>query len=90
MSTAQTTSASQLRQQKVLAQLQSGLCTWEQLRSRTKINEEQLGYTLGELLNLRKIWTGERGEVRVYGIERRTDLMPRFTHPHRRSSDATA
>jgi hypothetical protein len=80
--------AAQIRQQKVLEQLEGGLCTWDQLRARTKINEEQLGYTIGELLNLRKIWTAERGDVRFYGIERRTDLMPRFTHPRRRATDA--
>jgi hypothetical protein len=76
-----------LRQQKVLDQLQEGVRTWDQLRALTKINEEGLGSTIGELLNLRKIRTAQKNDVRVYGIERRTGLLPRFSYPQRRSTD---
>ena len=77
-----------LRQKKILDQLQSGVRTWDELRRLTKINEEGLGFTIGELLDLRKIWTIERGGVRIYGIERRIGLVPRFAHEKRRSSDS--
>jgi hypothetical protein len=76
-----------LRQQKILGQLKGGIHTWEQLRMLTKINDENLGFTIGELLNLRKIWAAQKSEVRVYGIERRTGLLPRFVHEQRRSGD---
>jgi hypothetical protein len=75
-------------QQRVLDQLERGLRTWEDLRKTTKLNEEGLGFTLGELLSLRKIWTAECGGIRVYGYERRTDLVPRFGFPRRRVTDA--
>ena len=76
------------RQQKILDALQASLRTWDELRALTKINEEGLGFTIGELLDLRKIWTEERDGVRVYGIERRTGLVPRsFAHPQRRAGD---
>jgi hypothetical protein len=77
-----------LRQQKVLDQLQEGGCTWDQLRALTKINDDNLGFTIMELLNLRKIWTIRRSDVRVYGIERRTGLVPRFAHEQRRAGDS--
>lgn len=73
-------------QKKVLESLEKGLCTWDQLRALTKQNDERLGYTLGELLDLRKIWTAERDGVRVYGIERRVGLVPRL-HAQRRIDD---
>ena len=76
-----------LRQERVLNALQDGSRTWDELRQLTKISEEGLGFTIGELLDLRKIWTGQKGDVRIYGIERRHGLMPRFGHPQRRSSD---
>jgi hypothetical protein len=76
------------RQRKVLDGLQSGVLTWEELRSLTKINDEGLGFAIGELLDLRKIWTTERNGGRVYGIERRAQLVPRFAHEQRRSSDS--
>ena len=79
-----------LGQQKVLDALRDGARTWDEIRELTKINDERLGFTLGELLDLRKIWTGQKGDVRVYGIERRTGLAPRFGHPLRRSTDAGA
>ncbi len=78
------------RQQKILNALQSGLRTWDELRAMTKINEEGLGYTIGELLDMRKIWTRETGGVRVYGIERRTGLVPRFANLRRRAGDLYA
>lgn len=87
MSKPEQATAVTLRQQKILAELQSGARTWDQLRTLTKINDENLGFTIGELLNLRKIWTAHRGNVRLYGIERRTGLMPRFANEHRRASD---
>ena len=74
-------------QQRVLNALQSGLQTWESLKAATKLNDERLGFTLGELLDLRQIWTVEKQGVRVYGIERRTGLVARVSHPQRRSTD---
>lgn len=76
-----------LRQEKVLRVLQGGIRTWDELRALTKISEEGLGFTIGELLDLRKIWTGQKDEVRVYGVERRRGLIPRFGHPQRRATD---
>lgn len=78
------------RQQKVLDALGGGVRTWEQLRALTKISDDQLGFVLGELLDLRKIWTEERSGVRFYGIERRSGLVPRFAHPARRAGDPRA
>lgn len=75
------------RQQKILEALKDGARTWEYLRGLTKMNDDNLGYTLGELLSLRKIWTVQHNDVRVYGIERRTGLVPRFGHPQRRVTD---
>lgn len=75
-------------QQKVLDQLEAGLRTWDQLRALTKLNDDNLGFAIGELLIQRKIWTDHRGEVRVYGIERRVGLVPRFAHQNRRSTDS--
>lgn len=74
-------------QQRVLDALNRSISTWDELRAQTKINEEQLGLGLNELLNLRKIWTGYRGDERVYGIERRIGSVPRLTYEQRRESD---
>ena len=74
-------------QERILAVLQGGLCTWDELKGSTKINDERLGVTLGELLGLRKIWTAQKNDVRVYGIERRTGLVPRLVHQRQRSTD---
>ena len=79
-----------LRQQRILDALEGGARTWEYLRGLMKMNDDNLGFTLGELLSLRKIWTVQRGDVRVYGIERRTGLVPRFGHPQRRETDLRA
>lgn len=79
-----------MRQEKVMGALRDGARTWDELRALTKISEEGLGFALSDLLDLRKIWTGHRGEVRIYGIERRTDLVPRFSQPQRRSTDLRA
>jgi hypothetical protein len=76
------------RQRKVLDGLQSGVLTWEGLRSLTKISDDGLGFVIGELIDLRKIWTTERNGVRVYGIERRTKLVTRSAPEQRRSSDS--
>jgi hypothetical protein len=75
------------RQQQVLAALQAGVRTWDELRAQTKLKEEGLGFTIGELLDLRQIWTLTRGDVRVYGLERRTGLVSRFAHAPRRADD---
>ena len=76
-----------LRQQNVLDQLQGGARTWDQLRALIKINDDNLGFMILELLNQRKIWTVQKNDVRVYGLERRTGLVPRFSDPQRRSTD---
>ena len=75
------------RQQKVLDQLQEGARTWDQIRAPTKINDDNLGITILELMNQRKIWTAHKDGVRFYGLERRAGLVPRFSHPERRSAD---
>ncbi len=72
---------------RVLDALQDGIRTWDDLKGVTKIGDERLGFTLGELLDLRKIWTAQRNETRVYGIEKRTGLVPRFTYAQRRTTD---
>ncbi|HYJ46399.1 MAG TPA: hypothetical protein VEV81_07270 [Pyrinomonadaceae bacterium] len=74
-------------QERILGALQGGLRTWNDLKELTKINDERLGFTLGELLDLRKIWTAQKNDVRVYGIERRVGLVPRFHNLRRRSTD---
>ncbi len=75
------------RQQKVLDALKEGIRTWNELRELTSINDENLGFSISELLDMRKIWTGQKDDVRVYGIERRIGLVPRFGHPQRRTTD---
>jgi len=74
-------------QQKMLEHLRSKTRTWEELRALTKLNDDKLGFALGELLTRREIWTGQSEGVRVYGIERRRGLVPRFANVHRRVSD---
>ncbi|MDQ3819700.1 MAG: hypothetical protein M3362_18775 [Acidobacteriota bacterium] len=74
-------------QDRILSALQTGARTWDNLRELTKLSEDRLGFIIGELLELRKIWTISRNDVRVYGLERRTGLVPRFSHPLRRSTD---
>jgi hypothetical protein len=76
-----------MRQQKVLDQLQGGARTWGQIRAPTKINDDNLGLTILELMNQRKIWTAHQNGVRFYGLERRTGLVPRFSRPERRCAD---
>ena len=73
-------------QQRILNVLEKGLRTWDDLKELTKLNEERLGFSLGELFDLRKIWTAQKNGVRVYGIERRTGLAPRY-HLQRRATD---
>lgn len=74
-------------QQRILAALQSRLLTWDELKEVAKCNDERLGFAIGELLNQRKIWTGQKDDVRVYGLERRTGLVPRFSPLRRRTTD---
>jgi hypothetical protein len=76
-----------LLQQNILDQLQSRTRTWDELRYLTKMNADNLGFIIMELLNQRKIWTLQKGDLRVYGIERRIGLTPRFAREQRRASD---
>ncbi|HEX8846969.1 MAG TPA: hypothetical protein VF791_20165 [Pyrinomonadaceae bacterium] len=73
--------------ERILNAVEGRVHTWEELQQLTKLNSERLGFTLGELFDLRKIWTGEKNGVRVYGLERRTGLAPRFSPPQRRATD---
>ncbi len=75
------------RRQKVLTQLEGGVRTWDDLQALTKVSDENLGLVIGELLDLRKIWTGQRGDDRIYGIEKRTGLIPRFAPEPNRAGD---
>jgi hypothetical protein len=74
-------------QQRILNALQNGILTWNDLKGAANCNDEKLGLTLGALLNLRKIWTVDKNDVRVYGLEKRLGLVPRYAHPQRRSTD---
>jgi hypothetical protein len=74
-------------QQRVLNALRHDILTWDALKGVTKAKDDALGFTLGELLDLRKIWTAERNGLRIYGIERRTGLVPRFSNTGKRSTD---
>ena len=75
-------------EQRVLDALRTKPCSWDELRAAAKLGEEALGRVIGALLDARKIWTTEReqSDVRVYGFERRTGLMPRI-HAQRRADD---
>lgn len=78
-------------ERRVLAELESGVKTWTHLRFATKLNDDNLGKVVGRLLDLRKIWTVTKEDVRVYGLERRTGLVPRFANvQNRRAADRTA
>ena len=72
---------------RVLQVLQTGLRTWDELKAATKLNDERLGFALSDLFDRRKVWTAQQGDVRVYGLERRTGLKPRFAHLRRRATD---
>ena len=74
-------------QKQVLATLQDGVQSWDEIKAATKLSDERLGTVLGELFDQRKIWTGHRGDVRLYGLERRVGLRPRLAHLQRRSTD---
>jgi hypothetical protein len=76
-----------ISQQRILNLLEGGALTWEALKTLAKINDDSLGFTIGELLGQRKIWTLQKKGVRFYGIERRTGLIARSTHQFRRSAD---
>lgn len=87
MSDPEQVTATTFRQQQVLNQLQGRVHTWDELRRLLKINDDGLGLTILELLNLRKIWVAKKNDVRFYGLEKRIGLVPRFSYPHRRSTD---
>ena len=72
-------------QQRILHVLEGGHRTWEALKGLANINDQALGFTIGELLDQRKIWTTQNEGVRVYGVERRTGLVPRAFHRSRRT-----
>lgn len=74
-------------QELVLKALHGRTRTWAELKELTKLGDERLGTTLAQLFDLRKIWTLDKGDTRIYGIERRTDRAPRFPHPYLRSTD---
>jgi hypothetical protein len=74
-------------QELVLKALREGARTWAEIRELTKLGDERLGTTLAQLFDLRKIWTLDKGDTRIYGLERRTDRVPRFPHPNLRSTD---
>jgi len=73
--------------EKILNALQKGFRTWADIKELTKINDDRLGLTLCELLNLKKIWTAQRNGVRVYGIESKRELAPRFISPRPHPGD---
>ena len=52
-------------EQRILNALQGGILTWDDLKVAANCNDERLGFSLGELLNLRKIWTANKNDVRV-------------------------
>jgi len=74
-------------QQRVLDALQRAARSWDDLKKVAQMTDERLGLLLGELLNERLIWTARRDDCRVYGIERRTGLVPRFANSQRRATD---
>lgn len=78
-------------QQRILSLLKDDVRTWETLKKLGSVNDEGLGFTLGELLGLRKIWTEiwtiKENDIRVYGLERRKGLLPRASHRSRRAVD---
>jgi hypothetical protein len=78
-------------QQRILSLLKDDVCTWETLKNLGNVNDEGLGFTLGELLGLRQIWTEiwtiEENDIRVYGLERRKGLLPRASYQSRRAAD---
>lgn len=69
------------QREKILNALHNGFHTWADIKELTKINDDRLGLTLCELLSMRKIWTAQRDGVRVYGIEIKRGLGPRFIPP---------
>ena len=74
-------------QQRFIEALRAGERTWDELKAAAGLNDERLGQALVALLNDRRIWTAERAGGRVYGLERRTGLVPRGAHPRRRATD---
>jgi len=88
MSNPEQATVATLPQQKVLDQLQGEARTWNELRALIKINDDDLGFIILELLNQRKVWTTQKNDVRVYGLERRTGLVPRLSYWQRRSTDS--
>jgi len=60
-------------QQRILNALQGDMLTWDELKGIANCNEESLGFALGELFDLRKIWTVYENDIRVYGLEKRKE-----------------
>ena len=75
------------RQQQVLDRLQDRARTWDELNRLLKINNEGVGFTTGALLSQRMIWTAQKKDIRVCGLERRNGLVPRFSYLQGRATD---
>jgi hypothetical protein len=71
----------------IIEAVAGGARTWDDLQALTDLSAERLGLALSELFDARRIWTGQSDGVRVYGLERRKGLKPRFRYPLRRSTD---
>lgn len=67
-------------QQRILNILEGGVRNWNELKALTNSTDDRLGINLCELFGLRKIWTAHENDVRVYGLERRTGVVPRASH----------
>lgn len=52
----------------VLALLQDGASSWDELQAATEFDEDFLGDVLAELLTRKKVGTGQRKDVRVYWL----------------------
>ncbi len=52
----------------VLALLQDGAASWDELQAATEFEEDFLGDVLAELLTQKKVGTGQRKDVRVYWL----------------------
>lgn len=74
-------------QQRVLAALRAGERDWAYLKAAAQLNDERLGLTLNALLSDRLIWTVQHNDQRLYGLERRQGLVPRFPTRKRRADD---
>ena len=67
--------------ERVLDAVEGGVRTWDELQALTRLGDEALGLALGELLDARVFWTGERDGVRFYGPRRGTTTrLPQPKH----------